>query len=84
MPTIAIIGASTSPHKYGHKAVRAYAESAIKPQVTSWDGRSPSSRPKKPTISAPSAGANTVATWIIAQPFIRLMSSTSMLPRLRK
>ena len=55
------------------------------PQVTIWAARSPIRRPNRPAIAAPSSGRKTTsAANTPAQPRIRLMSSTSMLPRLRK
>ena len=52
-------------------------------QVTSCAPRSPIKRPKKPAMNAPRSGRKTAAT-VTAQPFIRWMSSTAMVPRLRK
>ena len=62
------------------------AVTAISPQVTYCALRSPMNRPNRPAIKAPSAGEKTrmVCSMSTPQPRIRLMSSTSMLPRLRK
>ena len=55
-------------------------------QVTSCAPRSPIRRPNRPAINEPTSGSRTMATSMRAlpQPFIMLMSSTAMEPRLRK
>ena len=53
-------------------------------QVTSCAGRSPMARFPKPAMRLPSSGRKTIAAYIRPYPFIRLISSTAMLPRLRK
>ena len=62
------------------------AVTAIRPQVTNCALRSPMKRPNRPATRAPRAGEKTrmVCSMPAPQPRIRLMSSTSMLPRLRK
>ena len=54
-------------------------------QVTSCAPRSPMKRPKKPATIEPSSGRKTAATNCIADyPLSWLISSTAMVPRLRK
>ena len=59
------------------------AETKSRLVVTSSAGRSPIWRPKMPAIRKPSSGKKTIAAYMPAQPFIMLMSSTAIEPRLR-
>ncbi len=72
------------PIATSQKATNANTEETIMaPQVTICAPRSPMTRPPKPAIRAPTSGRKTIAEYI-RQPFIRLMSSTAIEPRLRK
>ncbi len=59
------------------------AETTSAEQVASCAPRSPMMRPKKPAMKAPKSGRKIAAT-VKVQPFIRWMSSTAIVPRLRK
>ncbi len=47
-------------------------------------GRGPNWRPNRPAIRKPRRGRKTIAEYMFLQPFIILMSSTAIVPRLRK